>query len=71
MRRERRIAIYKAIADFWKEKGYPPSLDDVRIAAKVGSKTTVQSYVQELQELGYLTVAPGTYRSITLTDKTL
>ena len=70
-RRRRRVAIYHAIVEFWEKNNYPPSFEDIRIAAKVQSKTTVLDYVRELTELGYLTMTPGINRSITLTDKVL
>lgn len=51
----------------WQQTGYPPTLREMKAYPEVGSSP--QSFLQYLNDKGYIIRVPGTARGITLTEK--
>lgn len=62
----RRRQILDFIHSFVDEKGYAPTLREIRRACNIGSMELVQHHIETLERDGYISRNPGTSRSITL-----
>jgi repressor LexA len=62
----RRNQILDFIRRFLDEKGYAPSLREIRRACHIGSMELVQHHLEALERDGYISRNPSTSRSITL-----
>lgn len=62
----RRNQILDFIRRFLDEKGYAPSLREIRQSCNIGSMELVQHHLEALERDGYISRNPNTSRSITL-----
>lgn len=58
--------VYQFIRSFLEREGYPPSVREIAQGVGLKSVSTVKFHLDRLVEAGYLTVAPGKNRAITL-----
>jgi repressor LexA len=65
----RRRQILDFIRSFVDEKGYAPSLREIRRACNIGSMELVQHHLEALERDGYISRHPNTSRSITLGER--
>ena len=63
---EKLIKIMDYIRKFSEENGYTPSVREIGKECEIKSTATVYSYLQKLQERGYLNKASNKKRSVTL-----
>ncbi|MBP3321265.1 MAG: transcriptional repressor LexA [Clostridia bacterium] len=56
--------IYEYIADTINSEGYPPSVRDIQTALHIKSTSTVHSYLERLEEKGYIRREKGKSRSM-------
>ena len=61
--------ILQAVRDFHREKGYSPSMADLKEMVGVSSKNVIRDYLLILQGEGSITLQPGIPRSIALGRK--
>lgn len=62
--REKQILEY--IADMVRNKGYSPSVRDIKAALSIRSTSTVHTYLQRMEEKGYLVKEEGKSRTLRL-----
>jgi hypothetical protein len=62
----RQQAVLNFIESFIAEKGLSPTLEEIRVALKISSKSVVHHYLVRLEQAGYLTRLPNTPRGIRL-----
>jgi len=51
---ERQKRILQVLEDFQKTAGYPPSIREIGIQAKITSTSVVNYYLEQLEEMGYI-----------------
>lgn len=51
---ERQLRILQVLEDFQKTVGYPPSIREIGIKAKISSTSVVNYYLDQLEEMGYI-----------------
>ncbi|MFQ5776169.1 MAG: LexA family protein [Kiloniellaceae bacterium] len=56
--------VYDAICRYWQREGHGPSLDDLKPATGVVSKSAVKDVVDRLVRDGYVSRRPGSARSL-------
>lgn len=56
--------IYDFIAETIRSEGYPPTVRDIQQALSIKSTSTVHSYLERLEEKGYITRSSGKSRSV-------
>lgn len=61
---------YDYIADAIHAQGYPPSVRDIQQALNIKSTSTVHSYLQRLEEKGYIRKTDRKSRSLRVSDPT-
>ncbi|MCD5396503.1 MAG: repressor LexA, partial [Candidatus Pacebacteria bacterium] len=66
-KRQKQILDY--IRDFIEEKGYSPSLEDIRRHFRLSSRSTAHYYVEILTQKGYLNKLNYQARAIELSDE--
>jgi len=54
------------ISVFWKDNGYAPSYEEIKVGLGAKSKSSVAALVKRLEERGYITRMPNLARSIRL-----
>jgi SOS-response transcriptional repressor LexA len=64
----RQAAVYAFIHATFRETGSAPSLHEIRRQFKLASTASVSAVLAALQHKGWLVVAPGVPRGITLTQ---
>lgn len=64
---QRQIAIVKFIGEHIRDKGFPPTYDEICDALAIRSKSTASSEIHKLIGLGALTMDKKAYRSLGLT----
>lgn len=64
----RRDAIVAAVADFWRAKGWAPTLAEVGEAVGLKAPSTVHSHVKILVEAGVLAMDYGVARSLRVVE---
>lgn len=57
------------IEKFVEEKGYPPTLEEIRTGLVLSSKSLVNYHLEVLENEGYITRSPNTSRGIRLTTE--
>lgn len=65
---DREKDILEYIAKITDEKGYSPSVRDIKAALAIRSTSTVHTYIQRLEEKGILTKEGGKSRTLRITD---
>lgn len=55
------------IEEFAGKKGYPPTLEEIRVGLTISSKSLVNYHLEVLENSGYLSRSPNTPRGIRLT----
>ena len=63
---KRQKQIFDYIKQFIKEKGYSPSLEDIRRHFRLSSRSTAHYYIETLREKGYLNKLDYQARAIEL-----
>jgi len=63
---EKLIRVMDYIRKFSEENGYTPSVREIGKECEIKSTATVYSYIQKLQDRGYLTKATNKKRSVTI-----
>ena len=63
---ENQRRLLEILAKFQSENGYPPSIRDLVVGAKISSTSMVNYYLDQLQEWGYIEREEHTARSIRL-----
>lgn len=58
------------IADFIRDEGYSPSLQEIADAFGHKSPSGIRQAIKRLQQEGHLTAEPGRHRSLQLADRT-
>ena len=66
VREEKLIMVMDYIRKFSEENGYTPSVREIAKECNIKSTATVYSYLQKLQDKGYLNKATNKKRSVTL-----
>ena len=56
--------VLDCIRDYIEQNGYPPSVREICTAVGLSSPSTVQSHLNALEELGYISRGGGRSRSI-------
>ena len=56
--------VYEYIADTINSEGYPPSVRDIQLALHIKSTSTVHSYLERLEDKGYIRREKGKSRSM-------
>ena len=64
----KRDEILQAIADFWTENGYGPSVRNLAEMVGLSSTATVQSHIYALQAQGKIAREPGLDRTIRIVE---
>ena len=67
---EKLIKVMDYIKKFFEENGYTPSVREIAKECQIKSTATVYSYLQKLQERGYLNKSSNKKRSVTLAKST-
>jgi hypothetical protein len=65
---EMQIKFFKTMIRLWDKVGIPPTLAEMK-ESKQAVGTSPQSFVQYLDDKGYINRIPGTARGMVLTDK--
>lgn len=66
---ERQERMIKFIADFTREKGYPPTISEIGEGCEISSSSVVSKNRDRLAEENLITITPNTARGIILTEK--
>jgi SOS-response transcriptional repressor LexA len=66
---DRAVKIYKAIKNYIEKNGFSPSVRELCKLTGINSISTITSYLNKLEEGGYIKRKPKIVRNITLTDK--
>ena len=61
---KKQMKMLKFIKGYVAKKNYPPSYDEIKEAAGLKSRNSVNVYVKNLEERGWLKRIPGKARSI-------
>lgn len=62
--------VYEFITDTITSEGYPPTVRDIQTALHIKSTATVHSYLEKLEEKGYIRRDPGKSRSMRVDEPT-
>jgi DNA-binding LacI/PurR family transcriptional regulator len=68
---ESQVKVLTSIIDWVKEHGYSPTLRELSDLTGFSSISTIKHHLKKLQELEYIQVKKGTYRSIVLLQENL
>ena len=60
----KQVKVFSFIKNFIAKKNYPPSYDEIKEAAGLKSRNSVNVYVKNLEERGWIKKLPGKARSI-------
>lgn len=60
--------VFVFICDFIKEYGYPPTVREIGTGVGLSSPATVKHHLDKLVNAGFLTIAEGKTRAITVTE---
>ena len=66
---ERQRALLRAIRDHWESEGYAPSLEELRNACGITSKSSVAYNLGRLSLYGLVNYQPHKARTLRLTNK--
>jgi repressor LexA len=61
---KKQLKLFKFIKNYIAKKNYPPSYDEIKLAAGLKSKNSVNVYITNLEERGWLKRIKGKARSI-------
>ena len=61
---KKQLKLFKFIKNYIAKKNYPPSYKEIAEAAGLKSKNSVNVYINNLEERGWLKRIPGKARSI-------
>lgn len=64
----RRRTLLRAIAEYWREHGFSPSIQDLVLACDISSSSVVDYNLRILERNGLIRRERGTARSMRLTD---
>lgn len=56
---DRQHAVLCFIVDYIEDKGYPPTVEEIRRHMKVASKSTAAHYLRALKDKGYIEIESG------------
>ncbi|PIR02693.1 MAG: repressor LexA, partial [Candidatus Nealsonbacteria bacterium CG11_big_fil_rev_8_21_14_0_20_35_11] len=65
---KKRKKILDYLKNFIKEKGYPPSFEEIRKHFRFASKSTVHHHIEILKKEGYLNKLDNQARTIEITE---
>lgn len=61
---ENQRRVLNSLAAFWQERGYGPSLDDLRVRMGFEAKNGVRCHLEALRRKGWVTWEPGKPRTL-------
>lgn len=67
--RKLQARILKAAKEYWQQYGYSPSLEDIKVMAKVSSRSVVNYHLDILEREGRVKRGPGRVRSLRIMEE--